>query len=76
MILADDWLFPNCLQEMVARAEPNPNIGIVSSYRLIEAEGDCFGLPVDKKVISGRTAGQLHMLSNVWLFGTPSTVMY
>lgn len=76
MILADDWLFPNCLQEMVARAETHPNIGIVSSYRLIEAEGDCFGLPVDKKVISGRTAGRLHMLGGVWLFGTPSTVMY
>jgi hypothetical protein len=46
--MADDWLFPNCLQEMVARAEMSPNIGTVSSCRLIEAEGDCFGLPVDK----------------------------
>jgi hypothetical protein len=61
---------------MVARAEMSPNIGIVSSYRLIETEGDCFGLPVDKKVISGRATGRLHMLSGVWLFGTPSTVMY
>jgi glycosyltransferase involved in cell wall biosynthesis len=76
MVLADDWLFPNCLQEMVARAEMSPKIGIVSSYRLIETEGGGFGLPVDKTVISGRTAGRLHMLSDVWLFGTPSTVMY
>lgn len=76
MIMADDWLFPNCLQEMVARAEMSPKIGIVSSYRLIETEGDCFGLPVDKKVISGRTTGRLHMLSGLWLFGTPSTLMY
>jgi glycosyltransferase involved in cell wall biosynthesis len=76
IILADDWLFPNCLQEMVARAETNPKIGIVSSYRLIETEGVGFGLPVEKKIISGRTTGRLHMLGGLWLFGTPSTVMY
>jgi glycosyltransferase involved in cell wall biosynthesis len=76
MILADDWLFPNCLQEMVARAATSPSIGIVSSYRLIEVEGDGFGLPINTKVLSGRTVGRLNMLENVHLFGTPSTVMY
>ena len=76
MILADDWLFPNCLQEMVARAATSPSIGMVSSYRLIEAEGDGFGLPISTKVLSGRTVGRLKMLENVHLFGTPSTVMY
>jgi glycosyltransferase involved in cell wall biosynthesis len=76
MILADDWLFPRCLQEMAARAEMSPRIGVVSSYRLIETEGDCFGLPVDKEIISGRAAGRLHMLGGVYMFGTPSTVMY
>lgn len=76
MVLADDWLFPNCLQEMVARAEMGRKIGIVSAYRLIETEGHGFGLPVDIKVISGRTTGRLHMLGGLWLFGTPSTVMY
>jgi glycosyltransferase involved in cell wall biosynthesis len=76
LILADDWLFPNCLAEMTARAQASPKIGVISGYRLIETEGDCFGLPVDKQVISGRTAGRLHMLGGVYLFGTPSTVMY
>jgi glycosyltransferase involved in cell wall biosynthesis len=76
MVLADDWLFPNCLQEMTTRAAMSTNTGMVSSYRLIETDGDCFGLPVDKKVISGRAAGRLHMLGGVYLFGTPSTVMY
>ena len=76
IIQADDWLFPNCLQEMVTRAEMSPKIGIVSSYRLIEAEGAGFGLPVDRKVISGHAAARLHILGGLWLFGTPSTVMY
>lgn len=76
MILADDWLFPNCLQEMVACAQSSPNIGIVSSYRLIETEGDGFGLRVDQKVLAGRTVARLNMLGGVFVFGTPSTVMY
>jgi glycosyltransferase involved in cell wall biosynthesis len=76
IILADDWLFSNCLQEMVARAEMSPKIGIVSSYNLIETEVHGSGLPVDKKVIAGRTVGRLHMLEGVWLFGSQSTVMY
>ena len=76
LILADDWLFPNCLQEMVARAQLSPNTGVISSYRLIETEGDCFGLAVDRKVMSGRAAARLHMLGGIYLFGTPSTVMY
>jgi glycosyltransferase involved in cell wall biosynthesis len=76
MILADDWLFPNCLQEMVACADSSAAIGIVSSYRLIETEGDGFGLPVDKKVVDGRTIARINLLQNVHLFGTPSTVMY
>lgn len=76
LILADDWMFPSCLQEMTGRAQMSPNVGMVSAYRLIETEGDGFGLPVDKKMISGRTACRLHMLGGVYMFGTPSTVMY
>lgn len=76
MILGDDKLLPNCLKEMVALAEANPSVAIVSSYRLIETEGACFGLPLDQSVISGRVAGRLHLLHGIFLFGTPSTVMY
>jgi glycosyltransferase involved in cell wall biosynthesis len=76
MILADDQLLPTCLSDMVAVAETSPSIAIVSAYRLIEADGDCFGLPLDQTVISGRVAGRLHLLKGIFLFGTPSTVMY
>jgi glycosyltransferase involved in cell wall biosynthesis len=76
MLLADDWMFPRCLEEMVACAELSPSVGVVSAYRLIETEGDGFGLPVDKRTIPGRVAGRLHMLGGVYVFGTPSTVMY
>ena len=77
MILADDRLLPNCLTEMVAVGEANPSVAVISSYRLIETEGDCFGLPLDQTAIPGRVAGRLHLLNGgIFVFGTPSTVMY
>jgi glycosyltransferase involved in cell wall biosynthesis len=77
IIMADDWLFPTCLQSMVECAGLDPKIGIVSAYRLIETEGAGFGLPVEQKVSSGRSVARLHLLNDgLWLFGTPSTVMY
>jgi glycosyltransferase involved in cell wall biosynthesis len=76
MIFGDDRLLPNCLREMVTVAESSPSIAMVSSYRLVEADGDCFGLPLDETVIPGRVAGRLHLLNGIFLFGTPSTVLY
>ena len=35
MVQADDSIFPRCLEEMVALAEAHPNVGIVSSYRML-----------------------------------------
>jgi len=76
MVLADDWLYPQCLSEMSACAETHPKVGVVSAYRLIETEGDCFGLPASETAISGRAACRLHLLNKMFLFGTPSTVLY
>jgi glycosyltransferase involved in cell wall biosynthesis len=76
LILADDWLFPNCLKEMVAVGEKSEKVAIISSYRLIETEGAGFGLPADQTVMPGRVPCRLHLLNGVFVFGTPSTVMY
>jgi glycosyltransferase involved in cell wall biosynthesis len=76
MVLADDWLFPNCVTEMVALAEANPNVQLVSSYGLWEDSVGCGGLHVERKVLSGRDACRLHLIDKLFLFGTPSTVLY
>jgi glycosyltransferase involved in cell wall biosynthesis len=31
MVFADDWIFPRCLEEMVAMAERHPSVGIVGA---------------------------------------------
>src|SRR5713101_5158516 len=32
MMLADDWMFPECLERMVAVMEEHPTVGIVGAY--------------------------------------------
>ncbi|MGE4055219.1 MAG: glycosyltransferase family 2 protein, partial [Vicinamibacterales bacterium] len=34
VLQADDWLYPECLDRMVALAEANPSVGVVIAYRL------------------------------------------
>jgi glycosyltransferase involved in cell wall biosynthesis len=76
VLCADDWLFPRCLSEMVACGEAHPSARIISSYHLVETAGEGFGLPAKETCISGRVACRLHLLQGIFLFGTPSTVMY
>ena len=76
MVLADDWLFPRCLDEMVALAESNPSVGLVSSYQVAETEPWGFGLPIDRTVFTGREAGRAHLIDGVFPFGNQTAVMY
>jgi glycosyltransferase involved in cell wall biosynthesis len=76
LVQADDWIFPDCLKEMVALAEAHPTVDVVSAFEL-RGKNVCGsgGLPFEQKVISGREACRMHMLGGVSLFGTPTTVM-
>lgn len=76
LLFSDDWLFPNCLQQMVALAVTDPGIALVSSYRLIEKTPDCFGLPATRSVFPGREVLRGQLLGTAFPFGTPSTVMW
>ena len=46
MLHSDDWMYPQCLQQMIEVAESNPRIVLVGAYRLIGDRPDCFGVPV------------------------------
>ncbi len=75
VVLADDWLFPECLERMVALAEANPSAGIVSSYRLFGDEITGGGLPFSSTIISGRKAAQHMLRDGFYLTGSPSSVL-
>ena len=76
VVLGDDWVFPECLSTMVSLAEQYPSAGIVSAYALEGKQVRWVGLPHTTPVIAGREICRKHLLEGVYVFGTPTTVLY
>ena len=76
VVSADDWITPDCLGRMVELAEAHPKVGIVGSYQRSNDEIKWKGLPKNATVISGRKACRMHLLNNVYVFGSPTSVLY
>lgn len=75
VIHADDWMFPECLMEMVELAETQPTIAIVSSYRLKSTRIVVQALPYASRVISGREICRATLLGLPSVFGSPSAML-
>lgn len=75
MVQADDAIFPRCLEEMVAVAKANPNVGVVSSYRMVGTGIGPVGLPRTRTVMTGREACRLTLVEDLYLFGTQTTIL-
>jgi glycosyltransferase involved in cell wall biosynthesis len=75
IVHADDWLFPECLEKMVALAEAHPNVGIVGSYRLVGTQVEADGLPYDRSVIPGREMARMNLTDGPYTFGSPSALL-
>ncbi len=73
---ADDWLYPRCLTEMVAVGEQHPTTTIISSYSLQGSEVVSTGVSPEISLLSGRDACRKYFLDGVFLFGSPTTVLY
>jgi glycosyltransferase involved in cell wall biosynthesis len=76
IVHADDWLYPECVEQMVKLAESNPSVGIVSSYRLDEDRVNCDGLDCTKNVFSGKEICRRSLLEKVYFFGSPTTLLF
>jgi glycosyltransferase involved in cell wall biosynthesis len=76
VVLADDWIFPECLEKMVAVGEAYPSAGIVSSYQLHGQQVRSAGLPYNQKLVSGRETCRQFLLQTLVLFGTQNSVLY
>jgi glycosyltransferase involved in cell wall biosynthesis len=77
VVLADDWLFPDCLMKMVSLAEENPAVGLVGAYGLY---GDGVrvlwrGIPFPHSVVSGREACRIRLLQGLYPFGSPTATL-
>ncbi|MBI5098007.1 MAG: glycosyltransferase family 2 protein [Nitrospirae bacterium] len=75
--LADDYLFPDCVEKMVQVGETDEQIGIVSAYRMAGSSVTNLGLPIEQNIFDGpeilkqQILRKLHVASS-----SPNTVMY
>jgi len=76
MVQADDWLYPECLEQLVALAESDPEIGIVSSYRLKGKNVMGGGIPYTTSLMPGAEICCLQLSTGIFAFGTPTTMLY
>jgi glycosyltransferase involved in cell wall biosynthesis len=76
IVQADDVIYPECVASMVAVAEREPGIGLVSAYYLYGEEPSGGGMPRDAWHLPGKEACRRMLLTKSFLVGTPSTVMY
>ena len=75
VVHADDWLFPECLEKMVALGENYPAVGIVGSYRLDGAWVTLDGLPYPSHVTPGREVCRSSLLGGPYVFGSPTSLL-
>jgi len=75
IVQADDAIFPRCLEAMVAVAEANPTVGVVSSRRRVGDGIGPLGIGFTKTVMSGREACRANLIDDLFLFGSPTTIM-
>lgn len=77
MIFADDWMFPECLERMVAVAEEHPSVGMVGAYGLQGKNVVWVGLPYPSTVVPGRSLVRQWFLDyDIYVFGTSTSLLF
>lgn len=75
--LADDILFPYCIQEMLRIGEQDPQIGLVSAYRLYGNQLHYLGLPMGQNIFDGAYILKKQILYEFRVCtGSPNSLMY
>jgi glycosyltransferase involved in cell wall biosynthesis len=83
VVSADDLIFPECLARMVSVAEANPSVGLVASYQ-VSGGGPTWErwrvrwdeIPYPSTVVPGRDVCRVQLLSGLYVFGTPTSLLY
>jgi glycosyltransferase involved in cell wall biosynthesis len=76
IVQADDAIFPRCLEEMVAVAESDPTVGLVSAFALRGRKVILDGFPFDGDVVSGRELCRHQLLEGVPFVASATSYMY
>jgi glycosyltransferase involved in cell wall biosynthesis len=74
---ADDYLFPNCVEEMVRVGEHDASIGFVSAYHLNGKLVANVGLPLQQEIADGTDMLKKHIRRKLHVcLDSPNTVCY
>jgi glycosyltransferase involved in cell wall biosynthesis len=83
IVSGDDWLFPECLTQMVRVGEAHPSVGFIGSYQLSGGGKDWrtwnvrwVELPYPSTVVSGRDVCRTQLLGGPYVFGSPTSLLY
>ncbi len=77
VVSGDDWIFRDCLTQMVELAEAHPGVGIVGSYSLEGKRVKFQGLDYTEKVVNGRQICRNTMLGQLpYVLGAPTSLLY
>jgi glycosyltransferase involved in cell wall biosynthesis len=76
VVFGDDWIFPECLERMVAASEAHSSIGLVGAYALEGTKVAWAGLPYPSSFVSGREICRRHFLEHLYVFGAATNVLY
>lgn len=79
MVLADDFLYPACIEEMVRVADSDESIGLVGAFTLLDfgdrADAYFSGLPYPDEIFDGGYICRRYLADNLYVFGSPSVIM-
>ncbi len=76
VVCADDWIFPDCLMQMVELAEAEPSVGITGSYFMAGKQVMCIGFEYERKIVSGRQICRETLMGGPYVFGAPTSILY
>jgi glycosyltransferase involved in cell wall biosynthesis len=76
IVFADDFIFPECLEQMVRVAERQPTVGIVGAYGLQGCQVMWAGLPYPSEVVPGREICRKLFLEGLYVFGTATSLLF
>jgi glycosyltransferase involved in cell wall biosynthesis len=74
-VFADDWLYPQCVDEMVRLAERNPSVGLVSAYAMDGRSVHRDGPQYPTECLAGREACRNQLRGGPYVFGTMTMLL-
>lgn len=74
-VFADDWLYSNCLDEMVGLAERNPSVGVVCAYTMDGHSVRWHGPEYPAERLPGREVCRQRLLGGPYVFGTMTSLL-